>query len=63
MKAEQTVRVRLGVLQSKLDDLMTQKEENSSKGNWTVVNAIKQQIAQEQIRKKVLEWVLDDEQE
>lgn len=62
MKSENQIKVQIGITQARIDDLLQQKEENSSKGNWTVVNAIKVQLVPLHAKKQWLEWVLNDEE-
>ena len=62
MKKKEVITQKIGLLTAEIDDLTLQQESNASKGNWTVVNAIKLQKSDKVTKKKVLEWVLSDEE-
>jgi hypothetical protein len=62
MKSIEAIEKKASVLNAEIEDLTSQQESNANKGNWTVVNAIKTQKSIKLTQKKVLEWVLSDEE-
>jgi hypothetical protein len=62
MKAVESIKQKASVLNAEIEDLTSQQESNASKGNWTVVNAIRTQKSIKLTQKKVLDWVLSNEE-
>jgi hypothetical protein len=62
MKTVSQLNQRIGTLQAQIEDLNRQQEENASKGNWTIVRAVKDHKQVLMLRRKELEWVVRDDE-
>lgn len=58
MKPLAAINARVKGLEENKEKLVKQKEEFSSTGNWTVVNALKTEISTINIKLNELNWVL-----